>query len=736
LHFLHKLTQAVGFEKFLHVKYTGQKRFSLEGCESFIPALDMLVEEGARHGAREFVMAMAHRGRLNVLVNVFRKSYENMLSEFSGSVLPDFIHGEGDVTYHRGRSSDIVTGDGHNVHLSLCFNPSHLEAVYPVLEGMARAKGERLYKGDFSQIIPIVIHGDAAVAGQGVIYETTNMSQLGGYATGGTIHVVINNQVGFTATKRETRSSLYSTDIAKVIEAPTFHVNADDPEAVAGVCQLAIRLRQQFHTDVFIDLVGYRRHGHNEGDDPRYTQPLLYKAIDKHPTVLDIYIAKLIKEEVISQQEAIRITTDFNELLQESHRKAGASEHHVEVNFLGRQWQGIQRAAPEDFERSSDTACPKRALNRVAEAIVSTPAGFNVYPKLLKLIQRRKQLFEEEGAVDWGLAELLAYGSLLVEGVPIRLSGQDCRRGTFAHRHSVYIDCEDETEYIYLNHIQKHQEKLAVFNSHLSEYGVLGFEYGYSLAQPNALVIWEAQFGDFVNGAQIIIDQFISSAESKWQRMSGLVLYLPHGYEGQGPEHSSARIGRFIDLCADNNIVLTVPTTPANLFHLVRRQVKQPYRKPLIVFTPKSLLRHPQVKSPVSELLDGRFQEIIDDPAVDPARVKRVVLCAGKIYYELLEKRTADSIDNVAIVRVEQLYPIPAGQDRALRERYALANEWFWVQEEPVNMGAASFMKSRFSALADLRIISRRESASPASGSLKLHLKVQQRILREAFENL
>lgn len=734
-HILEKLTQGVGFEKFLHVKYTGQKRFSLEGCEAFIPALDILIEEGARLGAREFVMGMAHRGRLNVLVNIFQKSYENMLSEFGGSVLPDFIHGDGDVTYHRGHSSDIVTSDGHPVHLSLSFNPSHLEAVFPVVQGVTRAKGERMYNGNFREICPIVVHGDAAISGQGVVYEVANMCELDGYSTGGTIHLVINNQVGFTANYRETRSSLYCTDIAKVTECPVFHVNADDPEAVARVCQMAIRLRQQYQTDVFIDIVGYRRHGHNEGDDPRYTQPLLYKVIDKHPTVLKIYMKRLIEEGVITEEDSKKLSTDFNRLLQESHRKASETEHHVEVNFLGRQWQGVQRATADDFEDSPNTGVSRSLLDRISDAIISVPQGFNIYPKVKRLNKRRREFLDEE-SVDWALAELMAYGSLLTENVPVRLSGQDSRRGTFAHRHAVLIDCKDETEYIYLNHVQKHQAQLSIYNSHLSEYGVMGFEYGYSLALPSSLVIWEAQFGDFFNGAQIIVDQFISSAESKWQRMSGMVLFLPHGYEGQGPEHSSARVGRFLDLCAEDNIVLVTPTTPANLFHMLRRQMKVPYRKPLVTFTPKSLLRHPRVRSSLDELEKSSFHEIIVDPVKDEKKLKRVILCSGKIYYDLLEKMEGDGIDNVLLVRLEQYYPIPVEQDQQLYETYKHVKDWVWVQEEPVNMGAFTFIQRRFAHVPNLRVISRRESASPANGSLKLHLKVQERILNDAFANL
>ena len=729
--FLKKLAKAVGFEKFLHVKYVGQKRFSLEGCEAFIPALDAVFQQGSELGVREFVLGMAHRGRLNVLVNLFGKSYEQMFSQFEGGALPEDVYGDGDVKYHQGHSADIITDSGAPLHLSLAFNPSHLEAVCPVVLGSVRAKGERMFKGDFSKIVPVVVHGDASISGQGVVYECANLSALDGYSTGGTIHIVINNQVGFTANYREMRSSLYCTDIAKVTECPVFHVNADDTESVIHCAQMAVKLRQEFGIDVYIDILGYRRHGHNEGDDPNFTQPLLYKAISRHPTVLDIYTKTLIKDKVMDGDEAQKIGTDFHAELQDSLDDAREHKPSIEVDFLGRQWSGYRPAQSEDFDQSVDTGVPRKKLMKIADTLVAVPDGFTIYPKMQRIIDGRKQLIFEEGQVDWGLAELLAYGSLLTEQVPVRISGQDCKRGTFAHRHSVLFDANDETEYLPLNHIQKRQERLQIYNSHLSEYGVMGFEYGYAVAMPNGLVIWEAQFGDFANGAQIIIDQFISSAESKWQRMCGLVLFLPHGYEGQGPEHSSARIGRYLELCAELNMIVCYPTTAANMFHLLRRQMHTEFRKPLIVMTPKSLLRHRLTRSDVTELTVGRFREIIDDDAADPKTVKRVLLCSGKIYYELLEYKQAADIDSVAIVRLEQLYPYPRKQDAALREKYGAA-EWIWVQEEAANMGAWIAVRDRFEGIV-FRLVSRKESASPATGLAARHKVVQQSLVADAF---
>jgi 2-oxoglutarate dehydrogenase E1 component len=734
---LKKLAEAVGFEKFLHVKYVGQKRFSLEGCESFVPAIDTVIEHAARHSVKHIVMGMAHRGRLNVLVNLFGKTYENMFSEFEGSVLPDHVHGDGDVKYHQGNSSDYVTEDGHEVLLTLVPNPSHLEAVDPVIHGLCRAKGRKKFDGDFNRILPIVVHGDAAISGQGIVYECANMAKLDGYSTGGTIHIVINNQVGFTANYRETRSSLYCTDIAKVMESPVFHVNGDDPEACVHAAKMAVELRQAFGIDVYIDILCYRRYGHNEGDDPNFTQPLLYRSIKGHPNVLDIYVDRLIDEGAITQTEADGVTKDFNSMLQQSFQSARENKPDIHVSYLQREWSKFRQAKPEDFEESPETGVSKRRLDRGIKAMTSIPDGFTIYPKMQRLFKARQKAWSEDKLISWDLGELLAYGSLLTEKHPVRISGQDARRGTFAHRHAVLVDANDEMLYTPLNHITKTQARLSIYNSHLSEYGVLGFEYGYSLSMPNGLTIWEAQFGDFANGAQIMIDQFISSAESKWQRMSGLVMLLPHGYEGQGPEHSNARLVRFLQLCAEYNMIVCNPTTPANMFHLLRRQIKQPFRKPLVVMTPKSLLRHPEARSEVKELTEGRFREVIDDAVADPKKVKRVLLCTGKVYYELEERRRTENIENVAVVRVEQLYPWAPRQDKALAKRYSKAKDWVWVQEEPANMGAWDMMRDRYAEIApNLHRVSRREAASPATGSLLRHRQVQQRVIAEAFADL
>jgi 2-oxoglutarate dehydrogenase E1 component len=731
IHILTKLAQSVGFEKFLHKKYTGQKRFSLEGCEALVPGLDAIFQEGAKLGAQEFVLGMAHRGRLNVLATLFGKRYDQVFSEFDG-VLPANIHGDGDVKYHLGHSADLITPEGKDLHLALMFNPSHLEAVDPVVLGSCRAKCIGLYDNDVRRIVPLLIHGDAAIAGQGIVYECANFHKLRGFNTGGVIHIVLNNQVGFTANYRETRSTLYCTDIAKVSESPVFHVNADDPEALVHAARMAIKLRQTFNTDVYIDILGYRRYGHNEGDEPRFTQPMLYKSIGKHPTVLDIYRDKLVAEGTISEDKADKITHDFDAALQSEHARsrAGQTDHSIS-SFLGRQWGNIRHATPEDFESSIPTGVRTQRLNRIAEALVTIPDKFNIYPKLMRLIDNRRKLYFEEGQVDWGLAESLAIGSLLVEDVPVRLTGQDSRRGTFAHRHAVLIDFSDESEYMPLNHIQKKQATFSVYNSHLSEYGVLGYEYGYASAAPHSLVMWEAQFGDFANGAQIIFDQFISSSESKWQRMCGITCLLPHGNEGQGPEHSSARLCRFLQLCANDNMIVAQPTTPASLFHLLRRQALCEFRKPLIVMTPKGLLRHPDVRSPVKELRDGKFREIIDDDITDPAAVTRVLVCSGKIYYELAAHRAANNIENVAIVRIEQLYPWPQEQGEALMQRYPNA-EWFWMQEEVANMGAWAQMRDRFAPV-NARLISRRESSSPAIGSMHRFKEHQAALVAEAF---
>ena len=621
-HILEKIDQAVSFEGFLQKKYVGKKRFSLEGIEAFVPSLEAVIRQGASLGAQEFVIGMAHRGRLNLLVNIFGKTYEDVFSEFEGTPLPSDIKGSGDVKYHLGRSADIVTKDGHKVHLSLVPNPSHLEAVNPVVQGITHAKGLEIYEGDTSKIIPILVHGDAAISGQGVNYEMVNMSQLDGFSTGGTIHVVLNNQVGFTADYKEGRSSMYCTDIAMVTASPVFHVNADDPEAVEHACQLALRVRQEFKIDVYVDILGYRRYGHNEGDEPRFTQPVLYDEIKTHPTIRDFYIEQLVNEGSISREEATKQTQKLKEKLQEKLDYVKDEKPALSIDFLGGHWKKFRPAKPSDYLKSIETGVSKKQLDKVAKALVTTPDDFNLFSKMAKLLGQRQAAYKE-GVVDWAMAELLAYGTLLCEGYPVRLVGQDSQRGTFSHRHSVIKDTATEAHYVPLNHIQKRQERIHVFNSFLSEYCVLGFEFGYSMARPTTFVIWEAQFGDFSNGAQIMIDQFIASSESKWQRMSGLTLLLPHGYEGAGPEHSSARLERFLQLSAEGNMYVVNVTTPANYFHLLRRQMKNPFRIPLIVFTPKSLLRHPLVKSPCSELVSGGFQEVIDDPVAKPSKVKR-----------------------------------------------------------------------------------------------------------------
>ena len=729
-HILKKINQAVTFEHFLHTKYVGQKRFSLEGCEALIPAMDSLIETGAELGAKEFVIGMAHRGRLNMLVNIFGKSYESVFSEFEGSTLPDDVEGDGDVKYHLGKSADVVTDKGHKVHLSLTANPSHLEAVNPVVTGIVRAKGDKLYNNKRDEIVPVVIHGDAAIAGQGIVYECSNFMNLDGYSTGGTVHIVLNNQIGFTANYRESRSSIYCTDVAKVTESPVFHVNADKPEAVAHAVELAIQFRQKFGVDVYVDILGYRKYGHNEGDEPKFTQPILYNSIKKHKNVHDIYVENLVKRGVLTEEEAKQNHIELKQMLQEKLDEARLNKRKVEVEFLGRNWKGLRVASSDDFNRSIETGF--KDLEPIARALTEVPSGFNLFSKMNRLLTQRRNMFFEKHSVDWGLAELLAFGSLLTEGHGVRISGQDSQRGTFSHRHSVIRDEKTENEYIPLNHISEHQAKYQAFNSHLSEYGVLGFEYGYSLAMPNNLTIWEAQFGDFSNGAQIMIDQFISASESKWQRMSGLVMMLPHGYEGQGPEHSSARIERYLQLCGQNNMIVCQPTTPANLFHLLRRQIHQEFRKPLVIFTPKSLLRHPEVISSVDELKSGNYQEIIDLNGKNVKKVKRVILCSGKIYYELLEHKQKEKRTDVALIRIEQLYPFAQEAIQNIFEKYEHVGDWIWAQEEPENMGAWWHIRCRMPLL-NLRCVARKESASVATGSGLMHTKQQQELIIKAF---
>jgi 2-oxoglutarate dehydrogenase E1 component len=731
LHILKKIHQSVFFESFLQTKYVGKKRFSLEGLEAFIPALDACIQESSRLGAKEIVVGMAHRGRLNVLVNIFEKSYETVFAEFDENVAPEaFVQG-GDVKYHLGKSADVITPNGNKIHLSMLFNPSHLETVSAVLQGVTYAKKTERYNNDARKILPVIIHGDSAISGQGINYEIANMANLQGFNVGGALHIVLNNQVGFTTNYLEARSSVYCTDIAKLTECPVFHVNADNPEAVVQVMHMALQIRQEFGIDVYIDILGYRRHGHNEGDEPRFTQPILYKTIEKHPNLYKIYLEKLTQDKVISSDEADAFVTSFQNKLQE--RLDYAKKNKIkpaEIAFQSH-WLGYRAATLADFEKSIPTGVSLDALKPIAAAISSTPDTFNVYGKMKKILDNRRQLFED-GQVDWAMAELLAYGTLLQEQHPVRLAGQDAQRGTFSHRHAVIRDAETEALYTPLNHIDPKQATFSVYNTLLSEYGCMGFEYGYSLASPHSLVIWEAQFGDFANGAQIIIDQFLSSSETKWERISGLTLLLPHGHEGQGPEHSSARLERFLQLCAQENMIVANVTTPSNFFHLLRRQVHSPYRKPLVVMSPKSLFRHPKVVSPVTELTNGQFQEIIINGA-DPKTITKVVMCTGKIYYELEAKREELGKNDVAIIRLEQLYPLPQGQLNDIKQTYSKVNSWVWAQEEPSNQGSWAHIV-RLLPDWNFRLVSRKESASPATGSQKRHEKVQAELVQAVFE--
>lgn len=730
-HILYKLTRAVLFENFLHRKFVGQKRFALSGGETLIPGLDAIVETGAELGIEEFVIGMAHRGRLNVLANILEKPIEHIFAEFADTEPADFVYA-GDVKYHLGYSNDVRTRKGKVVHLSLSPNPSHLEAVDPVVEGLMRAKLDHRYRGDLTKIAPILIHGDAAIAAQGVVYEVIQMSLLKGYATGGTIHLVINNQVGFTTNYLEGRSSTYCTDVAKVTLSPVFHVNADDVEAVVFAIQMAMEYRQTFHTDVFIDLLGYRRYGHNEADEPRYTQPKLYKIISTHPEPHTIYLNELKKLDPGYES----VSKQFEEEIQaELETKFQKAKHIKKLNlnsFLEGDWSGFRFARKQDFLQTPRTGLREEKLLSLGDKIFTIPEDIRVFSKIRRMFNEHRKRLLDEHLADWTIGEWLAYASLLDEGVPIRLSGQDSVRGTFSHRHAVLLVEDTEEPYTPLNHIREGQARFEIYNSPLSEYGVLGFEFGYAWANPRGLTIWEAQFGDFANGAQIVIDQFLCAAEVKWQKMNGLVLYLPHGYEGQGPEHSSARIERFLILSADNNWQVVNCTTPANFFHVLRRQTKFPFRKPLIIITPKSLLRHPRCVSKLEEFTAERFQEVIDDPVGDPAKVRRVLICSGKLYYELLQRKEEGQHEDVAIVRLEQLYPFPEEQLRTVLSRYGRAREFFWVQEEPENMGAGFFILKHLNWL-PLQMISRPENATTATGYYKQHLLEQKKIIDRAF---
>ncbi|GAB4008887.1 2-oxoglutarate dehydrogenase E1 component [Spirosoma sp. KCTC 42546] len=727
---LEKLNEATVFENFLATKYLGQKRFSLEGGEVTIPALDTIISQAADMGVEEVMIGMAHRGRLNVLANILGKSYESIFDGFEGNV-PEQVHGDGDVKYHLGYSSLTETKSGKQISVKLAPNPSHLEAVNPVVEGFVRAQADEEYKGDFTKIMPILIHGDAAVAGQGIVYEVTQMAKLAGYQTGGTVHFVINNQIGFTTDFEDARSSIYCSDVAKIVDAPIFHVNGDDPEAVIFCAKLAVEFREKFNRDVFIDMVCYRRYGHNEADEPKFTQPTMYNIIEKHQNPREIYKELLIKRGDVDAELAQRMDTEFKKQLQD---RLDRVKQKAEIPYkplrLDLDWAELRFSEPKDFEKSPETGVSAEVLQTIGKALVKTPEGFKPLKQIDKLLKDRQTMITDTKLVNWGTAELLAYGSLLLDGKPVRLSGQDVQRGTFSHRHAVLHDSETNESYSSLDFIQDGQQNFQVYNSLLSEYGVLGFEYGYAMANPHALVIWEAQFGDFSNGAQLIIDQFIAAGESKWGIQNGVTLLLPHGYEGQGPEHSNARPERYLQLYADYNMVVANVSTPANLFHIMRRQLAWGFRKPLVVMSPKSLLRHPKCVSPLEDLTQGSFQEIIDDSYAQAKKVKRVLLCTGKVYYDLLEKQQTDKRDDVAIVRLEQLAPLSKTQLDAVLAKYKKA-ELFWVQEEPENMGYWTYL---LRIGLNWPIISRKAAASPATGYPKIHTQEQADIVRRAFE--
>lgn len=732
-HVLKKLNQAVVFEQFLHKKFVGQKRFSLEGNEALIPALDAIVERGADMGIKEFIVGMAHRGRLNVLANIFNKTYEAIFSEFEGKEYEDNLF-DGDVKYHLGYSCDVKTDNGHDVHMTLAPNPSHLETVNPVVEGITRSKIDT-YIEDESKIVPILIHGDAAIAGQGVVYEVVQMAQLEGYRTGGTIHIVVNNQIGFTTNYLDGRSSTYCTDVGKVTLSPVLHVNGDDVEAVIQAVQFAIEYRQQYKKDVFIDILGYRKYGHNEGDEPRFTQPLLYKAIGKHKNPRDIYLAQLISEKVITKADAKGIEKTFDGELQERLGDAKQIEKAEVTYFLKRTWQDYSYCKPGEFDKSPNTGYDKKKLLALGKKIATLPKDKQFIRKINKLFDDRLNMITGGDKLDWATGELLAYATLLEEGHPVRISGQDVERGTFSHRHAVVKVEDSEVEYVPLKNISKNQADFYIYNSLLSEYGVLGFEYGYGMGTPNGLTIWEAQFGDFFNGAQIIVDQFLSAAEEKWKTQNGLVMLLPHGYEGQGAEHSSGRMERFLQMCAENNMQVANASTPANYFHLLRRQLHRKFRKPLVVFTPKSLLRHPMCVSSIDEMAKGTFQEVIDDTKANAKTVDTVVFCSGKFYYDMLAKQNdIGGAENVAIVRVEQLYPLPQKQLDKVVAKYKNAKRFVWAQEEPENMGAWTHMLRHFTSV-KLEVVSLAESGAPATGSSKAHAVRHGDILERVFKN-
>ncbi|MGH8309100.1 MAG: 2-oxoglutarate dehydrogenase E1 component, partial [Steroidobacteraceae bacterium] len=732
-HILDRLTAAEGLERFLHTKYVGQKRFSLEGGDTLIPLLDHMLQTAGEKGVQEMVIGMAHRGRLNVLVNLLGKSPSVMFSEFEGKYDTAHLAGSGDVKYHKGFSADLRTPGG-NVHAVLAFNPSHLEVVNAVVEGSVRARQERRGDERGEHVVPLLIHGDAAFAGQGVVMETLQLSQARGYTTGGTVHIVVNNQVGFTTNPPDARSTIYCSDIAKMIEAPIFHVNADDPEAVVFVGRLALEYRMRFRKDVVIDLVCYRRHGHNEADEPAATQPIMYRAIRQHPTARKLYADHLAAAGVITEADAGAMIEQYRNGLDEGRPQARAS-----LGLIGNKhtvdWS---KYAQVDWTERARTGLDEKRLQALGERIVHLPEGFALHPRVAQVVANRAKMIAGQLPLDWGCAETLAYAALLDDGFSIRISGQDSVRGTFFHRHAVLHDQQTGDTWTPLQHVREHQPRFEIIDSVLSEMAVMGFEYGYSTTEPNALVVWEAQFGDFANGGQVIIDQFISSGEAKWGRLCGLALFLPHGYEGQGPEHSSARLERFLQLCAEANMQVCVPSTPAQMFHMLRRQMMRAFRKPLIVMTPKSLLRHELSVSTLEDLTRGSFERVIDEvDEVAPAQVRRAVFCSGKVYFDLLKARRKDGVRDVALVRIEQLYPFPSDECEAVMRRYANAREIVWCQEEPQNQGAWYQIRHRLERLVgakrELLYAGRPHAAAPATGITKVHEAEQQAIIDAAL---
>ena len=736
LHILKKLNEAVSFENFLHTKYVGQKRFSLEGNESLIPALDTLIEGAAEDGVEHFVLGMAHRGRLSTLTNIFGKPAKSIFSEFDGKEYAEDVF-DGDVKYHLGWTSHRDTDAGHRINLNIAPNPSHLETVGSVVEGISRAKIDKYTPDDFSKVLPIVIHGDAAIAGQGIAYEIVQMAQLDGYKTAGTIHIVVNNQVGFTTNYLDGRSSTYCTDVAKVTLSPVMHVNADDAEAVVHAMRFALEFRMKFKRDVFIDLLGYRKYGHNEGDEPRFTQPKLYKAIAKHSNPRDIYLEKLAAEGIADKALVKKMEADYKARLEEDLGESREQKNTIITPFMEDEWKGFEPADTERMKATVKTGVDKKVLAQITKTISQLPEDSKFIRKIERIVQARQKAFDEN-KLDWAMAEHLAYGSLLLEGHPVRISGQDVERGTFSHRHAVIKAEQSEKEVVLLNELSDDQAKFEIYNSLLSEYGVVGFEYGYAMAMPKALVIWEAQFGDFSNGAQIMIDQYISAGEDKWKTQNGLVMLLPHGYEGQGAEHSSARLERYLQLCARDNMIVANCTTPANMFHMLRRQAVTNYRKPLVVMTPKSLLRHPLCVSTVEEFASGHFQPVLhrDQENKSIKNVKKLVFTSGKFYYDLIEYRDAEerkgAHNDVAIVTIEELFPLPVERMEEIIAQYPDA-EIIWAQEEPRNMGAYSHLLLHYPESRNWRVCARHMYAAPATGSPARSKRRHARVIEDVF---